>query len=264
MSIEATSNEAIQTALGQVAARWERVEKNATTVIDNQAPLVSLSKGIEGINQGNNALLELAQQAAAQVAQGGGSLREVDFTNQLAILSQRIGKNANSLVSADEIDPEVAFLLGKDTGSFRDILTGLIRGRESLRLAPVHAEDARSPSPSRRSASSATKPATAILQNMQRLVGAGRARREPGVGAAARRRDQAHREHENQNEARTFTFGGMISIFALLSLIALGKVFRRRACSCRERGENKRNQEAILRLLNDGQPADGDLTVRPR
>ena len=48
-------------------------------------------------------------------------LREVDFTNQLAVLSQRIAKNANSLVSSDEIDPEVAFLLGKDTGTFRDI-----------------------------------------------------------------------------------------------------------------------------------------------
>src|SRR5207247_6649964 len=68
---------------------------------------------------GNNALLELAQQASSQIAAGGGSLREVDFTNQLAVLSQRIAKNANSLVSSDDIDPEVAFLLGKDTGSFR-------------------------------------------------------------------------------------------------------------------------------------------------
>ena len=36
----------------------------------------------------------LAQQASAQVASAGGSLREVDFTSQPAMLSQRIAKNA--------------------------------------------------------------------------------------------------------------------------------------------------------------------------
>jgi len=53
------------------------------------------------------------------------------------MLSQRIAKNANSLVSSEEIDPEVAFLLGKDTGTFRDILNGLLRGSEPLRLSGV-------------------------------------------------------------------------------------------------------------------------------
>src|SRR5215813_14073272 len=108
-TVDVASSEGAQAALNDVAARWERVEKNASAVADNQASLVALAKGLEAINQSNAALLELAQQAAAQVAQGGGSLREVDFTNQLAVLSQRIAKNANSLVSSEEIDPEIAF-----------------------------------------------------------------------------------------------------------------------------------------------------------
>jgi twitching motility protein PilJ len=270
MSIEASSNEAIQSALGQVSTRWERVEKNATTVIDNQAPLVSLSKGIESINQGNNALLELAQQAAAQVTQGGGSLREVDFTNQLAILSQRIGKNANSLVSSDEIDPEVAFLLGKDTGSFRDILNGLIKGSDALRLAPIHAEDARATFLEMQKRFVGYEAGvTAILQNMQRLVGAKQAARgvnqesEPLLADVSKLTS----EYDNQNAARNFTFWAAMTFafFALLWLIALGKVFlddaRVRAFDSEQ--ENKRNQEAILRLLNEmGNLADGDLTVQ--
>jgi len=270
MNIEASSNEAIQTALGQVTSRWERVEKNATTVIDNQAPLVSLSKGIESINQGNNALLELAQQAAAQVTQGGGSLREVDFTNQLAILSQRIGKNANSLVSSDEIDPEVAFLLGKDTGSFRDILNGLIKGSEALRLAPVHAEDARATFLEMQKRFVGYEAGvTAILQNMQRLVGAKQAARGVNQESEPLLADvtKLTSEYDNQNAARNFTFWAAMTFafFALLWLIALGKVFlddaRVRAFESEQ--ENKRNQEAILRLLNEmGNLADGDLTVQ--
>src|SRR5437667_9923583 len=90
--VDVASSEQAQAALNDVTTRWERVEKNASAVADNQASLLALAKGLEAINQGNGVLLELAQQAAAQVAQGGGSLREVDFSNQLAVLSQRIAK----------------------------------------------------------------------------------------------------------------------------------------------------------------------------
>ena len=266
--VDVASSEQAQAALNDVTTRWERVEKNASAVADNQASLLALAKGLEAINQGNAVLLELAQQAAAQVAQGGGSLREVDFSNQLAVLSQRIAKNANSLVSSD--DPEVAFLLGKDTGTFRDILSGLTKGSEPLRLAPVHAEDARATFADLQKRFTAYETGVnAILQNMQRLVIAKQAARginqesEPLLADTTR----LTAEYENQTAARTFTSGAglVFAALALLCLIALGKVFlddaRVRAFESEQ--ENKRNQEAILRLLNEmGNLADGDLTVQ--
>ena len=120
-----------------------RRRRTPSRVIDNQQSLTTLAKGLDNINQGNNAILELAQQAAQQVGQGGGSLREIEYANQLAVLSQRIAKNANALASGEEIDPEVAFLLGKDAGTFRDILNGLLKGSDALRLAGVRNEEAR-------------------------------------------------------------------------------------------------------------------------
>ena len=269
-AVDAASSEQAQAALNDVTTRWDRVEKNASAVADNQPSLVALAKGLEAINQGNVALLELAQQAAAQVAQGGGTLREVDFTNQLAVLSQRIAKNANALVSSDEIDPEVAFLLGKDTGTFRDILNGLLKGSEPLRLAPVRAEDARATLADLQKRFVAYEAGVnAILQNMQRLVIAKQAARginqdsEPLLADTTRLTG----EYENQTAARTFTSGAglVFAALALLCLIALGKVFlddaRVRAFESEQ--ENKRNQEAILRLLNEmGNLADGDLTVQ--
>jgi twitching motility protein PilJ len=270
VSVDVPNNEAVQTALNDVNARWERVEKNANAVVDNQAALVSLSKGLDGINLGNNALLELAQQASTQVAQGGGSLREVDFTNQLAILSQRIAKNANALVSSDEIDPEVAFLLGKDSGSFKDILNGLLKGSDSLRIPPVHSDDARATLVELQKRFTAYEAGvTAILQNMQRLVIAKQAGRgitqesEPLLADVTKLTS----DYDGQTAVRNVTFGAamVFAAFALLSLIALGKVFlddaRVRAFESEQ--ENKRNQEAILRLLNEmGNLADGDLTVQ--
>ena len=269
-AIESPTSDSVQAALGEVTTRWDRVEKNASSVVDNQASLVSLSKGLESINQGNNALLELAQQASAQVAQGGGTLREVDFTNQLAILSQRIAKNANSLVSSDEIDPEVAFLLGKDAGSFRDILNGLLKGSDSLRIQAVRAEDARSSlSELQKRFVGYDAGVNAILQNMQRLIVAKQAGRGINQDSEPLLADTTKltNEFDGVSAARTFTAGAglVFAGLALLMLIALGKVFlddaRVRAFGSEQ--ENKRNQEAILRLLNEmGNLADGDLTVQ--
>jgi twitching motility protein PilJ len=269
VSVDVVNAEQVQALLAGISSRWERVEKNATALLNNQQSLVSLSKGLEGINQGNTALLELAQQASSQVA-SGGSLREVDFTSQLAMLSQRIAKNANSLVSSDDIDPEVAFLLGKDSGSFRDILNGLLKGSEALRLSGIRNEEARSTlTELQKRFAQYEAGVNAILQNMQRLVVAKQAARginqesEPLLADTTKLADA----YESQNAGRLATLVAAIAfaVFALLCLIALGLVIRdeARVRAFESEAENKRNQEAILRLLNEmGNLADGDLTVQ--
>ena len=50
------------------------------------------------------------------------------------MLTQRVAKNASALLVGDAIDPEVAFLLGKDTNTFRDLLGALTKGSETLRI----------------------------------------------------------------------------------------------------------------------------------
>ncbi len=270
VSVDVATAEPLQTQLGEVTSRWERVEKNATAVLDNQQSLVLLSKGLEGINQGNTALLELAQQATSQVASGGGSVREIDFTNQLAMLSQRIAKNANSLVSSEEIDPEVAFLLGKDTGTFRDILNGLLKGSEPLRLTGVKNEEARSTLTELQKRFAAYEASVnAILQNMQRLVVAKQAAHGINQDSEPLLADTTNlaTSYESHNAARLFTLGAAIvfGVVALLCAGVLAKVLydEQRVSAFESEQENKRNQEAILRLLNEmGNLADGDLTVQ--
>src|SRR6185503_9587620 len=103
-----TQDDATVKVLNEVKDRWQRVDTAACRLLENETSLTSLAKGLEALNVGNNTILELAQQASAQIGQSGGSLREIEYTNQLAVLSQRIAKNANTLASSDEIDPEVA------------------------------------------------------------------------------------------------------------------------------------------------------------
>ena len=169
---------ALQAQLNDINERWDAGRKGRDRGARQPAEPGVAGKGPEGINEANTTLLELAQQAASQAAAGGGSVREIDFTNQLAMLSQRIAKNANSLVSSDDIDPEVAFLLGKDAGTFRDILNGLLKGSDALRLPGVRNDEVRATLAELQKRFAAYEGGVnAILQNMQRLVVAKQAAR---------------------------------------------------------------------------------------
>ena len=242
---------------------------SAERLTANEASLTSFAKGLEALNSGNSAILELAQQASQQIGQGGGSLREIEYANQLAVLSQRIAKNANSLASSDEIDPEVAFLLGKDSGTFRDILNGLLKGSETLRLSAVKGDDVRATlTELAKRFTTYEGGVNGILANMPRLVSAKQAARTINSEAepllkettGSPRITRAGRPANGRS-----AWPSCSRCLHWLALVLLGKVFlddaRLRAFD--SEGENKRNQEAILRLLNEmGNLADGDLTVQ--
>ena len=268
VSLDVPSDDAVVKTLQDLKGRWDRVDVNAGRVLENQQSLTTLAKGLDNINQGNNAILELAQQAAQQVGQGGGSLREIEYTNQLAVLSQRIAKNANALASAEEIDPEVAFLLGKDAGTFRDILNGLLKGSDALRLTGVRNEEARGTlTELQKRFASYDQGVAAILQNMNRLVAAKQAARGINSESDALLTDTTKlaEQYESGSRARWALWAAIVFVvLALVFLVLLGKVFLddARVRAVESEGENKRNQEAILRLLNEmGNLADGDLTV---
>jgi twitching motility protein PilJ len=270
VSLDPTRDPAAAATLNTIKGRFERIDAAAKRLTDNEASLTSLARGLGAINSGNSGLLELAQQAAQQIGQAGGSLREVDYANQLAVLSQRIAKNANTLASANEIDPEVAFLFGKDDVAFRDVLNGLAKGSDALRLAPARSDDARTTL-----AELATRftdyesGVNAILSNMANLVVAKQAARSINNEAEPLLDDTTTlaAQYETGAQAHALMLGLAIAfgLVALGCLALIAKVFlddaRLRAQDSEH--ENKRNQEAILRLLNEmGNLADGDLTVQ--
>ena len=269
VSLDVAQDETTMKGLDDIKSRWARVELASGLLLDNEKSLTALGKGLEALNAGNNAVLELAQQAAQQIGQSGGSLREVDYANQLAVLSQRIAKNANNLASSDEIDPEVAFLLGKDSGTFRDILTGLQKGSDTLRLVPVKSEDARATlAELQKRFATFEGSINSILGNMKNLLVAKQAARSVNVEAEPLLNETTSLAREyDSGTARKWTLGTAIffASVSLLMLVLLGKVFLddARVRAFDSEGENKRNQEAILRLLNEmGNLADGDLTVQ--
>ncbi len=270
VDVSAASDATVQETLADIGTRWEKIEKNSGTLLSNESSITALSAGVEAINQGNPALLELTEQGATLLQQAGASTRDLGYANQLVMLTQRIAKNANTLTAGDEIDPEVSFLLGKDVGTFRDIANGFVNGSEGLRISGLREGDARQTyqQVKQRFADYEAR-VNAILQSMQKLVAAKQAARtvnlesEPLLEKTRALADAYSGERKGQTIASILAV--IFALLALACLAVLGKIFldtaRTRAFDSEQ--ENRRNQEAILRLLNEmGTLADGDLTLK--
>ncbi len=246
---------------------WEPTNKNAETVIGQEKNLVALGQNVATIDNNNATMLELTEQIATLKLQTGASAREIANANQLVMLTQRIAKNASALLVGDEINPEVAFLLGKDTNAFRDIQVGLSKAGGDA--------DTRSKLEELESAFKDYQGAiSSILGNMQPLVLSKQAgsrifRGSEDLLKATDNLALAYQEGSG-NRGLYIVFLVLLTVAAIATLALLAKIYlddtERRALAAEQQRQadqtNRDNQDAILRLMNElGDLAGGDLTV---
>jgi twitching motility protein PilJ len=199
-------------------------------------------------------------------------VRQNAITAQMVMLTQRMAKNANTMLASDIVDPEVAFLLGKDTNTFRDTLQGLLQGNDVLRLARVSDAEMRTKLTELEAGFKEYQRAVSeILGSMQRLVNAKRATRDMFNDSEALLRvsDAANAAYTTELTLRQGNLIALvaISVLALVMLLLIGKVYiddsRRRADDSERL--NKTNQDAILLLLEEMEILKrGDLPVRAK
>src|SRR5215813_2620556 len=266
------TSERVRPALDALDGEWRKTERNAGLVIAEERNLVGLGESVKAINANNPALLDLTEEITTLSVQSGASARQNATTGQLVMLTQRMSKNANIMLSGDIVDPEVAFLLGKDTNTFRDTLQGLLKGSDTLRITQVTDPEMKAKLGELEAGFKEYQSAVSnILGNMQRLVNAKRASREmfndsEALLLASEKLNDSY-ETELAGRRVNFVLLTVVSVLALFILLLMGKVYlddSRRRAEESER-QNRANQEAILRLLDEmGNLASGDLTVRAK
>ena len=52
--------------------------------------------------------------------------------NRLTFLAERLGRGSAEILGSEVIDPEVPFLIGKDTNDMRELIRALESGSETL------------------------------------------------------------------------------------------------------------------------------------
>lgn len=268
----------VQESLKKLNGEWNKNQENVGLVLDHENALISLGKAVRTVNSKDPVLLELAEQIAMAKLQasGPGSARETALANQLVMLSQRISKNVNELLIGTSVNPEVAFLLGKDTNAFRDFVGGFLNGSDVLQLAPTTNDDVRQKLMLLDTAFKETQGAVNDIMGMlQKLVIAKQAGSEifndnEDLLNQTKELDAKLQEVFTHQPLYYFIFYGLIA-FALLLLLMAFRAYRSVERARTEKAQqqqqaseqqNRQNQDAILRLMNElGNLADGDLTV---
>jgi len=248
---------AVRPALDALNAEWSKTDRNASLVLDEEKNLVALGSAVRAINNTNQTLQEITDEISAISVQTGGSARQNATTSQLMMITQRMAKNANTILAENVVDPEVAFLLGKDTNTFRDTLQGLLQGSQTLRIVRVEDADMRAKLAELQAGFAEYQRAVnSILGNQARLVGAKRAAF-----------DMFNDSDALLKRRTNLILMVLFSAAALFALLLIGRVYleesRRRAAQSER--QNQANQAAIQRLLDEIMGlADGDLTGRAK
>jgi len=259
----------VRPQLDTLATAWQGTEANAAQLLAQRQSLVALNTAVATIDKGNTELLELSEQVVREAIDAGASLATLNSANRSMMLTQRIAKNANALLVADAIDPEVAFVLGRDIESLGNEIDTLSRsgGNGELRNQVAALASAAGPT---------FDAAATILGDIQKTVQAKQAGSRifgDSVPLLARSTDLTHALKQSYSGFTLIhaliAVGALASVLALLAMARAYRLeaARRRAESeqQRQQAENERNltQQAILRLMNEmGDLADGDLTVR--
>jgi twitching motility protein PilJ len=278
------SSARIQPILERVEEQWSRTDKQAGIVLDNKQVLTNIGQTLRALNDSNPTLLELTEQIAALKLQASAPAREISASSQLVMLTQRLAKNANELLSGEGVNPETAFLLGKDTNTFRDLLEGLTNGSDALHISPARDPETRERlTELQKQFTAFQQQIGALLGNLQKIVASKQAEQQvfkenEDLRKSVLELQQGYGEEQRARRINTWAMilcGAMaLAFLGAMAVAALGntgaqasEAERRRAEAQRQEEEAKRqndaNQAAILRLMNELQEvADGDLTTQ--
>ncbi|MFN3544252.1 MAG: methyl-accepting chemotaxis protein [Thiobacillus sp.] len=257
--VPATSGGALE-PLGKIAEQWKQMDPQVKQILSQRDNLIALGENIKRINALSADLQEVAEQLASQLIDANASVREISRATHLVMLSQRMPKNANLLLSSDLIDPEVVLQLEKDTTSFRESVQALMTGAASRNedsLATLEDLGA--------NMGDMVEAVGEVLANTQPLLQSKASANKLFLAsdrllADSDRLSQQYQAVGGVANVLAASFG----ILALASLVMLGMVnineTKSRARKSEE--ENRRNQEAILRLMDElGELAEGNLTI---
>lgn len=280
--VRATTGGDAQVLLDKSIEEWKRSEKSAQAVLTQEKTLVAVGKTLNVFNASNPELLEEAEQISSMKLQTNAPAREVAASSQLVMLTQRLGKNMNEFLAGEGVNPETAFLLGKDTNTFRETLNGLLNGSDALRLsAATDAETKGYLQELSTRFDNVQKTTQIILENLPGLIAAKRAQQQIFNDNEKLRANLSDLQsaYSGSVRSRPLTLGAVVlsAILTVACLAGLAALYlrdsrvrameaeaRQREAEERRMVEKRNNdatQAAILRLMNELQDiADGDLT----
>ncbi len=266
--LPATSEPIAANELAAVSNSWQKLDKHVAVILKAKDPILSVRENAGKISELIPQLLADSDEVVSILVEKSAPPLQIYKASVQLMLSQRIANNVNKVLLGGEGSVTAADRFGRDITIFGNVLSGMLRGDQTQGIQRVNDPDARE-----KLEQVSTYFATvsdmvgAILEKTPDLFEV-----QDAVGNVAGNSDAVISNSDKLVTAYTEAgnhmtlniVAGAAGIAALVLLVVLGLRLKKDADSRTESAEeqNERNQEAILRLLDQIQGlSEGDLTA---
>ncbi|RMD72012.1 MAG: chemotaxis protein [Gammaproteobacteria bacterium] len=260
----------VSSELQAVAKLWHSVDQDIEKILNRSEILLALPNYVHTIDQVTPDLTKTSTEFVRLLIQKNADSRQVALAARQLALIERITKNLDKVTRGEAEAVAVIERVGRDTATFGRTLDIFRQGDPQRGIAPIEDPDALETLQAiSASFDKFSEAIGSVLNRSGELLDAQAAARDilnltDALFAASQRLEDAYK---NLAAIRPITpeLGYGLGALSLLLLILLGyrlvKDARIRALVATE--QNRRNQEAILRLLDEiSGLAEGDLTRR--
>ncbi|MEJ2668962.1 MAG: methyl-accepting chemotaxis protein [Gammaproteobacteria bacterium] len=254
---------------------WQKVSQNADRILSNQEKVVAMRGLVQNLNTLVPNMKDQFQSVADTLTQIGAPARQVILAERQVLLAERIVNSVNRILEDGNASVSAAELFERDVKRFGRVLNAMQAGDTNLGIEAV------------RNSKVAKKLAKiaddfgGVNASMDQIL-----KYAPDLFQVRTASDQIFKDSQQVLEKATAlsdslsrTYGGFITnavalgfgLAAVLVLVLMLSAANRQTrrlleaeaqVRAEEEQANQRNQQAILRLLDEmGDLADGDLTV---
>ncbi|MEO7557551.1 MAG: methyl-accepting chemotaxis protein [Gammaproteobacteria bacterium] len=260
--------------LASVDKLWGQFRTNTNVILSGEELLDSLNKFVTSINEVTPRLTVASDELVQLLIQKKiATPEELFLASRQVMLSQRIGSNVNKVFERGQdstVAAQAADVFRRDAAFFVQVLEGMREGNAGLQITRAADIEVRQKLDEISGLfSSITELDLLILEKFPDLFKAQDAARSISLGSNDLLKETTRLvdAYGGLEEGRpvSATTGYALGTIALFILFLIGIRARRDALQRLELSseENQRNQEAILRLLDEmADLADGDLTAR--
>jgi len=255
----------------QLNLSWDRMSTNAKSILDREKLILELSTASTVVQDNIPGIQEHTDASIKSLTQSGAPTSQVVFASRQLVLADRILRHVSEVLQGGSKAVSGAESLAKDQQLFEQVITALLRGNSGLGVSQVRNTDALQSLGRARTLFEKIKPQlNSILESSSDLFEVRGAADEIFLGSRsvfdqAAALKKAIADLPQTRLWPTLTTAGiglliMVSMVWILVYSFLSAERRRAKIAART---NKKNQEAILKLLDEmSSLADGDLTVQ--
>ena len=257
-------------ALKKVTETWTKMSQDADRISKSQDQIVNLSDTANNFTGRIPQLSARLDEVVRAMSDSGAAASQINIANRQIVLADRMSRRVTEILAGGDRAVTAADALSRDSAVFGQVLNGLREGNPELGVNRVSSPAAlNSVNQVEKLYADSQKEMESILQASTDLFEVQQASSAiSGDSNVLLEGSQALFSTFGSSLKRFFPnnlwaiISGALAIFSILGLLyTVNREQRKRLSSTQEL--NQRNQEAILRLLDEmGSLAEGDLTVK--